>query len=228
MKILFLHSDKAFNNIFTLDKKIVGEYRLLSFVSTNNIYNVSDNNNKIYWTENSVDKITILTNGHYNYVDFKSHVSTQLNNTGSGTVSVTFNENTRKFTITDTLSIYFTFGTNTSNSARKLLGFNESDGTPSLFTQTSDTAIDLNPCKNIFINIKQDNHKNIEGIDFFNSSLVINGIGEFGEILRYIDVDNFYQITKFRQTKQLKVSFHDATNNSIELNSEYQIILLKV
>ena len=157
-----------------------------------------------------------------------SHLSTTLNDALSDTVSVSFDDNTNKFTINDTLPIYFTFGSNTINSARKLLGFNETDGSPSLTTQTSDVAVDLNQCENIFITIKQDDNRNIEGIDFFNCSLIVNGVSNFGDILRYVNVDNFTQTLKLKSTKTLNVSFHDASNNTINLNSEYQIILRKV
>ena len=226
--ILILDSNKATNNIYNLDKKIEGSWRLLSFVSTNNIYNVNDYNNKIYWNEEGADKTATLTNGYYNDTDFISHVSTQMTAESAGNVSVSLDDNTRKLTITnDTLQYYFTFGTNTSNSARKLLGFNEENGSASL-TQTSTNPIDLNPYKNIFINIKQNNNRNIEGIDFFNTSFAINGTGAFGEPLRYINNDNFSQYVKFRNIKQVEITIHDLNNNAITLNSEYQLILQKI
>ena len=227
MNLLFLDSNKASNNVFTLDNRIQGQYQLLTFTTTNNMYNVTANNNKIYWNENGSNKTTTLTNGYYDSTDFKTELSTQLNSSASGTITVTLDDNTRKFTITDTLNFYFTFATNTTNSARKLLGFNASDGTNAT-SQTSDTPCDLNSCKNIFLTINEDNHRNIRGIDFFNSSFVINSTGDFGETLRYINVDNFNQFIKFRDTKKLTVSFHDSNNNSVDLNSEYQIILSKI
>jgi hypothetical protein len=226
-KLLFLDSEKSSNNIFTLDKRISGEYRLVSFIYTNNIYNVTDNNNKIYWNENGSNLITTLVNGYYDSSDFTSHCSTQLNSDASGTVTVSLDSNTKKYTITDTLNFYLTFGSNTGNSARKLLGFAETDGINNT-TQTSSTAIDLNTCKSVFVTIEQDDHRLVEGIDFFNSSLMISGVADFGEAFRYIDVDNFCQFVKFRQTKKLSLTFHDTSNNSINLNSEYQIIFKKM
>ena len=227
MKLLFLDSNKSSNNIFKLDNRIDGIYKLVAFVTTNNMYNITDNNNKIYWNENGTDKITTLTNGYYNTEDFITHLGSKMNTDATGTVSISLNDNTRKLTITDTLNFYMTFGTNTSNSARKLLGFNGADGS-NAGTQISDNSIDLNPYKNIFITIKQDDHRNLEGIDFFNQSLVINGSGAFGEICRYINQDNFDQYIKLKKTKMLKVDFYDIYNNTIDLNSEYQLILQKV
>ena len=226
-KLLFLDSSKASNNIYKLDKRIQGAYKLVGFVTTNNMFNINSYNNKIYWNENGTDKITTLTTGHYNTEEYRSHVNTQLNDSASGTITVTLDDNTRKLTITDTVNFYMTFGTNTSNSARKLLGFDGVDGTNAT-SHTSDTPIDLNTHKNIFITFEQDDHRNLEGLSFFNPSLVINGVGAFGEICRYIDNDNFHQFVKFRQTKKIKIKFHDTSNNTIDLNSEYQIILQKV
>ena len=227
-KLLILHSDKSNNHKFTLDKRIQGLYQLRSFVATNNIYNVNDNNNKVYVNENGENATITLTNGYYDSTDLKTHLSDKLNQTLSGTVSVTFDDNLYKFTITNTNAFRFMFGTNTTNSARKLLGFNQTDGLPSVLTQTSDVPIDLNPYKNIFITITEDDNRNVEGIDFFNCSLIVNGLFDFGAILRYVDVDNFVQTLKFKNTKNLKVLFHDASNNVIDLNSEYQIILQKI
>ena len=226
-KLLFLDSNKSSNNIYKLDKRISGIYKLVSFVTTNNTYNVNDNNNKIYWNESGSDLITTLTNGHYSSDDFTTHLSTQLNSSASGTVTVTLDDNTRKFTISNTNPYYFTFALNTSNSARKLLGLNEADGANGA-SHTSDNPIDLNTYKNIFITIEQDDHRNIEGQDFFNHSFVINGTGAFGEICRYINQDNFDQYIKLRKTKMLKVVFHDIDNNVIDINSEYQLILQKM
>ena len=226
-KLLFLDSEKATNNIFILDKMISGVYKLVSFTYTNNIYNVTDNNNKIYWNENGSNLITTLDNGYYDSSDFTSHLLSKLGTDGSGTINVSLDSNTRKFTITNSLNFYFSFGSNTSNSARKLLGFNAEDGSNGT-SQTSNNPIDINTCKSVFITIEQDDHRLVEGIDFFNSSLVISGSSDFGETFRYIDIDNFSQYVKFRKTKKLKVTFHDTSNNNINLNSEYQIILKKI
>ena len=230
-KILVLHSDKSNSNVYTLDKRIKGAYQFKSFVATNNIYNVNDTNNKIYFDEDfglsTYQRTATLTNGYFDANDLKSNIASAMDSVASGTITVTYDDNTNKYTINNTSLFYFTFSSNTSNSARKLLGFNASDGTDSL-SHTSDIAIDLNPCKNIFVTIMEDDNRYVEGIQFFNCSLVINGVSGFGEIVRYIDVDNFVQTVKFKDTKKLTLLFHDANNNSIDLNSEYQIILQKL
>ena len=225
--LLYLDSRDATNNRFKLDDKIKGIWKLISFTSTNNIYNVTDNNNKIYINENGSDLTATLTNGYYDSNDLKTNLSTALNNVCTGTVVVTFDENTNKFTITDTLNYYFTFGTNTTNSARKLIGFNQSDGTNGT-SQTSDIAIDVCPHKNVFINIKENDDRNVIGTSYFNSSLIINGCQQFGETMRYENNNEYFsQYVKFRNTKTIELEFHDINNNSIDLNSDYSMILKK-
>ena len=128
MSLLLISSNNLTNNKLTLDYPIVGEYSLESFVFTNNIYNVTNDNNKVYFTENSVPLTTTLTNGYYDGEDFRSHLQTSMNATASGTITVSLDTNTNKLTISNsTHNFFFTFGTNTTNSARKLLGFNASD-----------------------------------------------------------------------------------------------------
>ena len=225
--MLYLHSDKSTNDTYTLDRAINGKYKLLSFVCTNNLFNVNDNNNKIYFNENGTDRIATLTNGNYDINDLKTECITALNDVASGTFNITIDSLTRKYTFTSTNNFGFTFGTNTSNSGRKLIGMNASDDTQSL-THTSDTSIDLNTHKNILIDISENDDKNVIGVDYFDTSLVINGLGVFGDMIRYIDNDNFHQYIKVKNTKKLKLRFHDSNNETIDLNSEYIIIFDKI
>lgn len=227
MDILVLHSNNARNDIHYLDDAIVGKYKLLSFSFTNNIFNVTDYNNKVYINENGTDITITLDNGYYDTTDFVSHLSTKLNASCVGSVTVAINNNTNKLTITNTLDFYFTFGTNTTNSARKLMGFNESDGLIYSLSKTSDVPIDLNTCKNVFVNIVENDNKNVQGVGYFNTSLVIHGIGNFGELVRYIDKDNFDQYIDLKNTKSLKITTHDIDENNIDLNSDYIIIFNK-
>ena len=229
MTKLYLHSSQAKNNRFKLDQPIKGKYKLIGFTFTNNIFNVNDTNNKIYMRELASDLTATLTNGYYDPTEFVNMVNTELNNVCTGTISVSKDNNTNKLTISnDNFSFYFTFGTNTSNSGRKLLGFNENDGTNST-SQTSDNPIDLNSYKNIFVNISENDDRDIEGMNYFITSLIINGNGTFGDAIRYIPRDNFEQYIKFsRGVKNIEIKFHDLNNNDINLNSEYEILFQKM
>ena len=226
---LFLDSRLATNNKFKLDNYISGTWKLLSFSFTNNIFNVNNTNNKIYFTEVSTARTATLTNGNYDMNELKTEIQTAINNVASATFSVSLDTKTNKYTFTNgsSASFYFTFATNTSNSARKLLGFNANDGTTST-SQTSDIPVDLNTYQNIFVKITEDDNRDILGLSFFTSSLVINGIGSFSDIVRYNNNDNFDQYVRFhKNTKTLTLKIHDLNNNDIDLNSDYSIILQK-
>ena len=224
--MLYLNSKLTTNNKYKLDEPINGTFKLVSFTFTNNIFNVNDTNNKIYFNENGSNLITKLDNGFYDSTDFVSHLNTKLNETAIGTITTNINENTRKLTITNTLNMYFTFGTNTTNSAHTLMGFNNTDGSPST-SITSDKCIDLNTYKNVWIDFVQNNNRLIYGTDYFNTSLYISGLGNFGEIVRYIETDNFEQYVCFKNTKEIKLNFHDTNHNNIDLNSDYELIFQK-
>ena len=224
MKLFLVGSNN--NAKISLDNPIEGLWKLVSFCFTNNIFNVNDNNNKIYINENGTDFTITLTNGFYDANDLKTEISTQLNASLSGTVLVSL-DNANKFTITDTKSYKFTFGSNTTATARKLLGMNAEDDS-SANSHTSDRPIDLNTHKHIFINITENSDRDIVGTAHFSTSLIINGEGAYGEIIRYNNHDNFDQYVKFRNTKSLKISIHDLDHNDIDLNSDYTIILQKV
>ena len=224
--LLYLDSLQSRNNCFKLDDVISGYWQLVSFSCTNNMYNVNDRNNKIYLNENGVDLTATLTNGYYDVADLQSHVSSVLNAAISGTMSISINNSTNKLTFDNSLNFYFTFGTNTLNSARILLGMNEEDGSNAL-SHTSDMPVDINTQKNILINISDNNDRNVVGLSHFSTSFAINGTGAFSEMWRYVNSDNFDQFVKFRNTKRIQIRIHDLNNNDIDLNSNYVIILKK-
>jgi hypothetical protein len=107
-----------------------------------------------------------------------------------------------------------------------LLGYSETDGSNSS-SQTSSNPIDLNTNKNIFLHIQENNRMDICGENYFSTSLIINGTGGFGEIFRYINDDNFCQYVDIKNTKMLQIKIHDIDYNSININSEYILILEK-
>lgn len=222
--ILYLDSNTATNNDFKLDRPVTGKFKLLSFTCTNNIQNVNEYNNIVYITENSVDYQIELPTGYYDIYDLKSMLEDEIGSMLMGTFSVDLDEQTRKYTFSNTIPFYFKFSTNTSKSARKLLGINAVD-TSSSTSYTSDVPVDVNTYKNIFINILQHDDRNIRSINHFTTSFIINGSASFGETLRYINQDNFDQYAKFEKTKTLTIRFHDINYNPIDLNSDYQIIL---
>ena len=78
MSKLYLNSTKGNNNVFKLDKRINGSWKLLSFEMTNNLFNVDDSNNKIYINENNTDGTITLNNGFYAINSLQSELTTEI------------------------------------------------------------------------------------------------------------------------------------------------------
>jgi hypothetical protein len=234
-KYLFFKSTDITNGYITTYDPLEGNYQLISLSLTNNIFNINSTNNKIYINENSVDLISTLTEGYYTISNFLTHLSTQLNASCSGTITITLNENTNKITITNsTYNFYLTFGTNTTNSARILLGFNATDGTNAI-SQTSNNPIDLNTNKYIFMKIEQ-SHNRVGVLfpsnDYFNTSLFLDKFNDtnFGEVYYYNKYNNNHQnqTLHFKNpTKRISISFHDIDNNTINLNESVWYFVIK-
>ena len=228
---LYLDSNNSSNGEYDLDEPIEGKYKLLSFAFTNNIYNVNESNNKIYFTEDYNDATyeleATLTNGIDDASDLKANIVKAMDAVSNGTITVVYDDTTNKFTITNTVPFYFTFGSNTANSASKLLGFNENDDLTYTTTRVSDNPIDLNTYKELFVNINENNDRQIVGVNYFNSSLFIFGDGGLGELVRYNYKDFAEQYMYFKRTKTLTVKIHDLNENVIDLNSDYSLILEK-
>ena len=228
MSKLYLHSTNSTNNVFNLDKKINGTWKLLSFNMTNNLYNVDNTNNKIYIDEGGTDREITLANGFYDINSLKTELTTALNNICTGTFTITINSNTRTYIFTSTANFGFAFGSNTSNTGRKLIGMSETDDTQTT-SHSSDIPIDLNRHKNIFIRINEEDNNDVFSVSYFNTSLAINGNGTFGDSYTFVSDDNYNQYIRFKQnTKKISLNFHDMNNNTIELNSDYGILFEKV
>ena len=224
---LYLDSNNSSNGRYTLDKPIEGRWKLLSLAFTNNIYNVNESNNKIYFMEDGQARVATLTNGYDDATDLKTDIANAMNNVASATITVTYDDTANKFTINSTAGICFTFGTNTENTAAKILGFNEIDGTTYETSHTSDNPIDLNTYKEIFVNIEENKEREIFGVNYFHSSLFIFGDGGIGELVRYNYKDFAQQYMTFERTKHLTIGIHDLNENEIKLNSDYTMILEK-
>lgn len=214
-----------------LRERITGNYKLLDFEMTDNIYNVTENNNKMYVNVNeATDHILTLTKGFYTASQLTTEVKTQLDTIPSHTFTATHSSKTGKMTIqiSGSNTFGFTFGTNTANSARKLLGFNEADNT-TLATQTSPNAIDLNPYKVIYINFEEDSYQHIVGghENGFTASLAISGESSFGGVLRYSPEDSGEQVLSFTKSPLiLSYRFIDENDNAVNLNGSDWIMTL--
>lgn len=111
-------------------------------------------NDKIYFTSATVAYVATLTQGMYTVSALTTHVQTQINaaHTPDNNFTVALdNVTTKKFTISHaSVAFTLTFATNTTASARGLLGYNETD-TASATSHVADVRYNLTHDSTIFV-----------------------------------------------------------------------------
>ena len=146
------------------------------------------------------------------------------------TFTCSYDSTTGKLTFTETTgdSFSFTFATNTSNTGRKVLGFNATD-TTSTTTHTSEICIDLAPHKVMYISLNEDTFRSVNGKQM-NSSLVISADSSFGSVLRWKEGSHYSQYVKFSNTpNMLSYKFHDEDFNELDLNGmDWILVFVRV
>ena len=217
-----------------LHKALAGEYVVESFVMTDRLYNVSNSNNKVY--VNSYNGATAsnhtltLTNGYYSETQLRDELSMKLNQISGNTYTVTYDNKTSKYTITETSgdTFKFTFKDNTANSARKLLGFSETNTTYNS-THTSDLAVDLCPQKIIYCNIEEVGRKHIETTVHTHTDLYFTTNSSYGGVIRYTCEECVQNIHFLKTPKRIHYRFHTLEGENIDFNGiEWVIVLHKI
>lgn len=134
-------SHTAATTSFTLDKAYTEASGTFNFKSIQLEYDVVDDtiiidstNNKLDFTADAAVAYTAtLTSASYSPTAFATEVETQMDALATADVAVSWNANTRKFTISSatstTFSLRFATGTNALISCAAVLGFNDVDQT---------------------------------------------------------------------------------------------------
>lgn len=190
------------------NRKLNGTYKASNFIMSNSLYNVNSTNNKIYFTESSTDYTATLLNGSYSASELPAQIKTSMEAVGSETYTIVYNYNTNKIEWSATGNFGFTFLTNTSNSAYKLLGINNTADDSEATSRTSDNAIDLTPNKIIYLSIPEANNK-LTLSNGQQSSIYISQSSNFGDIIR-ADLS----------TDDIELSFNNKINVSYQLHDE--------
>jgi hypothetical protein len=231
-QILYLNSDHITSGTTSkgilkygnqIDNNI--HYELDEFIMNNNLYNVNDNNNKVYFDEGGGNLTATLTNGFYYPTDFATELKTQLDSAGGDTYTVTYSSITGKLTIGSTGTFGFQFASNTSNTARYLLGLEKVDQ-PIASSQLSG-VLDLAPHKALFIKFDDDSNKHIKGSDYFVATFVISNEKSFGDVVRYKKNNNYSQYIKFSSSGSLHFRFINDKNQDVNLNNAQWIMILR-
>lgn len=190
------------------------------------MYSITANNYTVYTSLGNVN----LTPGYYTSSTFTSHLQTKLQ-TVDANYTATFDNNTKKLTITNTGAFTLNFGTNTTNSANRLMGFKAAD-TASGTSVTADYIVNLVSATSILF----DFHSTSNPIETTNEDS--NNRGEvyiafdgaaFGSYNRF-DYDDNGTILHFDKLQQrISVDLWDADGNSLSINgTDFEILLERI
>lgn len=216
-----------------LDENVNGTYEVVSVSILNSLYNVVANQNDKVYITHSVDgaQTLTLTAGYYTGSTLATELKTQLDSISAVVYTVTYSSTTGKFTITaGSGNINFTFATNTSNTARYILGFDEEDGTPAT-SLVSDNVANLRLTDIIAVKISQDNNTNVTLPGGVEASFVVPIQNEsFGDIINPTQNSYFSQLLRFTsQISSLDIELLNSTGASLSINGvEWSFVIKKL
>ena len=212
-----IQSSDIQNNVINLTQKMEGLCKLNAFIFTNNIYNVTTNNNILPYYESTLNNIE-LTTQYASGDDLATDIQTKIDAISAGSATVTYNANTCKLTIANTTNFSLKFGDNTTNTCHELIGFNQSN-TDTVTTITSPNMLQLVSYKYITINIAQDCSLHVHNQTYQYDTFIIMGTSDFGDRMIYNSKDYTPQYMNLQPTKTLSVSFFDDKHNAINISN---------
>lgn len=215
----------------------VGTYEMLSFNSRNNVYNVDDSNDEIYYDEDAGGELgpVLIPHGYYtSEASLAAAVKTTMDAGGAGTYTITHNALTNLFTVAvagGAAAVQLTWNTNINNPiANLLLGFS-SVNTASAASLTGDIGADLDPHSNLLINIAEDSLKNVTLVNGTEHSLIVPLDAPYGDEINGMKNQTFNQTVNFAsQMNQLNVSLftEDGVALPVVNAAQYELILRRL
>lgn len=217
--LYIIKSSDVSNNYINTIETLKGKFILHSFTFTNNLYNITSNNNILPYQEGATYTAIELTQQFANGNEIATDIQTKINAVSGGIASVTYNSSSGKFTITNTTNFYLKFGDVVTNTANNLLGFLKQN-TTNATSVTSNNVAHLIPFQTININIDQDKKKSIKNENYTENTFLITGTSNFGDAFVYVSQNNDIhpQICEFKPTKRIKITFFDENDNELQLN----------
>lgn len=214
-----------------------GTYEVLFFNNRNNLYNVDDTNNEIYFGEDGAGNFLVtLTNGYYTADELRSHVETEMNTSGgAGTYTITYDSNTNKYTFTvagaPPNTFQFLWGDNSAQPlANLLLGFDVVNSVD-LISFSSTQSIELDTYSALLINIVEDGLKNVTLVDGTEYSLIFPITSAYAESSDNLKSQTFNQTVSFiNSMNNLNVELYNSEGVSLTLDtaSPYTLVLRRV
>lgn len=139
-----------------------GTYQVLSYHSTNQVYNVEANvNDQLWWDEGAGDLNAQLTPGYYSAAELLVELKAVLDPVSGSTFTVTYNAISGKITFVIAAGTFrFKYLTNLTDPARRLIGMDAVDGVLAA-SQISNIPIDLTLHSSILLLVDVDGSRNI-------------------------------------------------------------------
>lgn len=191
-------------NFSTLGSPVIaGTYEMMSFSSRNNVYNVDDSNDEIYYDEDAGGELgpVLIPHGYYlTEAALATAAKTTMEAGGAGTYTITFNALTNIFTFAvagGAAAVQLTWGTNsTQPQANLLFGFSAVN-TASAASVVGDVGADLDPHSNLLIDITEDALKNVTLVDGTEHSLIVPLNVPYNDEIDGLKNETFNQTVQF-------------------------------
>lgn len=203
--------------------------KLESFIFTNTIFNINDNNNNFNYSFFSEGQGAVfnvkITNGNYNIDDLISNLNLRCVND----LNFSFNSSTLKITITSLRENQTFRLVNVLNNIYSILGFNQTIS-ESLFNSIISPSI-INLITNSSLNIVFDNIKlqcNSVKNQQINIIENIPIISSFGEIQTYINNNNFMYIIDDDNINSITINILNQDFQPVYFNNSDWYISLSV
>lgn len=203
-----------------------GKYVVKNVSLPNSFYNVNSSNNVVYFYETGASTSATIPVGNYTASSLATQLKTSMDAVSTVTYTITYSNISGKFTFVSSGNSNFEWGSNTANSARYLLGFNEEDTSPTT-SQESTNVINLSPYPHIGIDIQEDSHPNYITAERAHSSIIVPLSVSFGSY-QVLPMDDFRQIVSLPRTRTLNIRL--IHNGSIVLNNsvDWEMLLCSV
>ncbi len=212
----------------------VGTYEMSSFNSKNNVYNVDDTNDEVYFDEGAAELGPVLIpHGYYTTeAALAAAVKIVMDIASATTYTIAYTALTNTFLFTPAAGTFgFNWGTNVAQPiANVQLGFTPDDSVIAA-TQTSNVGVDLDPHDNLLIRITEDGLQNVTLVDGTEYSLIVPLNAGYNEEIDGLKMQTFDQTIQFASPmNQLNVSLflQDGTVLPAINASSYTLILRRL
>jgi len=196
-----------------------GNYEITDIALSNNFRTIDTYNNKIYYDVGGTDYTATIASGYYDSTTILAAVKTAMdadNGSHGKTYTVTYSETTRYLNIAqDSGTFSLTFGTNTSNTARHVLGWS-ADDTTAATNQTANQSLNLSGPSSL--------HLSINGISKYRagpgtySTFYLTLDAATGQFITRNDKNEKQPFLIFETTEILEIKLRDVDGNIIDLN----------